>query len=247
MEPLKANYTVEEFNHKYTIINGDIKIPKLPSVTTIKNIINKGNGLMIWSRREALKLAEKEITEYWQKNGVINQPIIAECMAKADREPDRIKDEAGDLGDIVHTNINDYILGKMPDFTPESKIGFNNFLKWLDEEKIQLFMGDTRLASLKRKFGGRADGFGLQSNDLILMDWKTSKKIYDDQAVQVGGYLVAAEEQFSIKIPKAAIVRFDKIQISVFEHKWVDVENAKACFIAALELYYAYKPAKLWI
>lgn len=229
--------------HIYTV-NGE----KYPSVTGILGIIGGGktNALMVWSRRTALQLAQEEIYKAIDNNVSLTRESIADLINRADRQPDKVKDAAADLGTRVHEAIDAYILGQTPKLDGESAIGFQNFLDFLDHEKITMIAGDTPVASVKSKFGGRLDAIGCdEAGNLILLDWKTSNALRDEYPLQVGGYCLALEEQYGVKVHSAKVIRFDKTDPNVFEVGRVNLENAKDGFLQAVALTKTMKSA-LW-
>lgn len=235
--------------HWYTGTVNGVEHGPFPSVTKIKGIVDKSGPLMIWARREALKLAEQTIKEYLRHGEQLTEENLAELIAKADKQPDRVKDEAADIGSKIHDAIDLYINGQEPVLDDQSRHGYENFQKWLTSENIKLIKGDTSLVSIKHGFGGRADAYGLQNGELILMDWKSSKALYDDFALQLGGYAIATEETLGVMPKRAKVVRFGKTDPDDFEAKDVNVPNAVNAFLCALNLWKSLnsKEAKLWM
>ena len=212
---------------------------KYPSVTKVLGIIGGGktNALMIWSRREALKLAQEELFKALDDKTPITYESVAEMIKRADRQPDKIKDASADLGTRVHNAIDAYILGQEPELDEQGAIGFKNFLSWLERERITLIAGDTPVVSVKLGFGGRLDAVGTNDKgDVIILDWKTSNALRDEYPLQVAGYALAFEEVYGIKPAGAKVVRFDKEDPTIFEAKPINFGNATAAWHAALAL-----------
>lgn len=134
-----------------------------PSVTKILGVIDNGksNALAIWARREALKLAQNELFGALDNGTALTYENVSEIIKSADRQPDKLKDAAADLGTRVHDAIDAYILGKEPVLDEESVVGFTNFIEWLGKEKIRIISGDIPVASPEWGFGGRLDSVGV--------------------------------------------------------------------------------------
>jgi len=208
-----------------------------PSVSSIKGVVDKSGPLIIWARREALKLAKTELIAYLSENQAIDEGALDEILKRADREPDRIKDEAGDIGTRVHNAIDLHIVGQEPALDEVTRQGYTNFLAWLKNAGITLLKGDTPLVSLKYGFGGRADAYGKdRDGNFVLLDWKTSNGIYDDFAYQTGGYSLATRETLDEEPKRAFVVRFGKNKPDV-EARELNLQESEQCFLACLALY----------
>lgn len=219
-----------------------------PSVTKILGVIDNGksNALAIWARREALKLAQNELFGALDGGITLGYENVAEIIKSADRQPDRLKDAAADLGTRVHEAIDAYILGKDPVLDEESAVGFTNFIDWMSKEKIRIISGDIPVASPEWGFGGRLDSVGVNDKDeIIILDWKTSNALRDEYPLQVAAYAIAFEEMYGLRVAGGKVVRFGKTNPADFESRDVNLSDAKLAFLKALGLFKAMK-AELW-
>lgn len=219
-----------------------------PSVTKILGVIDNGksNALAIWARREALKLAQNELFGALDNGTALTYENVSEIIKSADRQPDKLKDAAADLGTRVHDAIDAYILGKEPVLDDESVVGFTNFIEWMGKEKIRIISGDIPVASPEWGFGGRLDSVGVNDKDeVIILDWKTSNALRSEYPLQVAAYAIAFEEMYGLKVSGAKVVRFGKTDPADFEPRDVKLKEAKLAFLRALGLYKAMK-AELW-
>ena len=231
-------------SHLYTVADTHFK-----SVTSILNIIggDKTNALMIWARRAALSMTKEEIVKALNNGEAITETNLDEILKKADRQPDKLKDEAADLGTLVHNAIDDYILGKTPKVAPEARLGFDNFMAWMRKSGVSIIAGDTPVASVRWGFGGRLDAIGKIGDDFVILDWKTSNKLRDTNALQVAAYAQAFSETYGVPLPdKGCVVRFGKTDPGDFEAKWVDMTQASHAWCFALSLYKSMKE-ELWV
>jgi hypothetical protein len=80
----------------------------------------------------------------------------------------------------------------------------------------------------------------LKDKRIALLDYKTSKYIYDTYELQVAAYIRAYEEMQKAKIDTAFILRFDKgAGKKVFEVKEIrDISKQYEIFLCALKLFY---------
>jgi len=221
--------------HLYTVDGKDYQ-----SVTKVLNIIGGGktNALMVWARREALKLAKSEILGFMDSGKQLSHVALDELMAKADRQPDKIKTDAADIGSRVHQAIDDYIAGKTPKLEPDTKPGFDNFISWAEREGIRLISGDISVVSLQHGYGGRLDALGYDKSDkLVLLDWKTSNALRDEYPLQVAAYAHAFAETYGVMPERAIVVRFGKETPGDWEPGEVNLPNAWLAFKDALGLH----------
>lgn len=156
-----------------------------------------------------------------KKSAKLDQLVLASIIESAAKAPDQVKEAAADLGTRAHAYFDKVVKGeeiKVDEVPEDIRTPVSSFLAWLKESGIQMVMGDTRVASLKDKFGGSLDALGWKDGRYILLDWKTSNGIYDEYALQVAAYAQAFEETFGVRIGEAHIVRFGKTTPD-FEHK----------------------------
>ena len=248
-EPL---YTVDfaEYrrSHIYpvTLPNGT-KLGPFKSVTKIKDIINKP-ALINWAKKMALECAREELINAIGNGKEINAAVLDEIMALAKGAADAYKDKCGDIGQRTHDAINDWIHGKTPKLTNDTRPGFENFMRWLKSEKMTVVKGDTNLASILHGFGGRSDAYFERAGKLILGDFKTGKALYNDTVVQIGGYDIATLETYGIQVDRGIVLRIGKEIPGDIEPKEVNLPFAREAFMHALGLFKSMElKDKLWL
>lgn len=247
MEQLVANYTVgyRDYRRQHLYTVGD---KEYPSVSKIIDIVggDKTGALMGWAKKVAVESMAKALKERIGTNQVIDQLFIDWLSVEAKKMPEKIKDEAADIGTQVHNAIDSWILtGTIPSMEEKAKQGFDNFLAWVKLNDIQFVCGDVAVASVKYGYGGRPDAIGKQGNKYVLFDWKTSNGIRDTYAIQTALYLQAIHETFSIKCAKAYVVRFGKDVVEM-EEKEINVRNSMKAAFATVKLFNAFKSSSLW-
>lgn len=158
-----------------------------------------------------------------KKSAKLDCATLASIIEAAAKAPDQAKEAAADKGTRAHGWIEQFIKGEafhLDNVEEDIRPAVKAFFDWFQGSGFQLVMGDTRVASLKDKFGGSLDALGWKDGRYILLDWKTSNGIYDEYALQVAAYAQAFEETFGVRIGEAHIVRFGKEKAD-FEHKEV--------------------------
>lgn len=219
--------------HEYSITTktGEVINP-LMSVTKISGIINKPL-LVNWAKKMALECARAELLKVIQEGKTIDLSTLDDVMALAKGAADRYKDAAADVGTRTHDAIDKWVRGENPGLVADTKIGFDNFMSWLKSENMRVVMGDTNVASLAHKFGGRADVYFEKNGKIILGDFKTGKALYDETVVQMGGYDIATEETYGIKVDDSVVLRLGKETPGDIEPKWVNLTHAREAFMYA--------------
>lgn len=216
---------------------------KLPGVTTPLGIVDKSTPLMIWARNVALDLVLKRADEQHTR-GKISIPALQTIVNEARRRPDKERDDAADLGTLVHSLIDKIVLGQRLDPSSVPMVALpavSAFYDWFDSQDLEFIMGDTKVASLVHRYGGSLDALARRRNTgkIVLLDWKTSKKAYDTHALQAaGGYHLALEETYGIVADEAVVVRFSKTEPITFGvYEVADIARSKRAWLLALGLW----------
>ena len=150
----QVDQVVEGKSHFYDV-TADGATERFPGVTGFLGVINKP-ALVPWAKKEALSMVEKallgrlgdqpaapiELTKAW----------ITSVLSDASKRPQKITQEAADLGTQAHAMIDLIVLGKEPAEVPEPiQAPVNAFREWWKSSGIKIVLGDTKVAS--RKFG----------------------------------------------------------------------------------------------
>ncbi|MBI4676119.1 MAG: PD-(D/E)XK nuclease family protein [Elusimicrobia bacterium] len=241
LQPLyKVDLVVEGNSHLYDVAwNGGQD--RYPGVTGMLSVINKP-ALVPWAKREALSLVEAALMTRLDGRRsariVLNKAWISSVLIEAKKRPDKLKTEAADLGSQAHAFIDRIIRGEEPGkVPPEIEAPVRAFRDWWKSTKIELLLGDTKVASREHKFGGSLDALGRRNGKLVILDWKTSNGIYAEYALQVAAYAQAFKETYGIACDEAVIVRFGKKLPVDFERKEIaDLNRSFEAFLAAKAL-----------
>lgn len=214
----------------------------LPRVTSILGAIAKPQ-LEKWKIERALDVVRQELSSFSGQTVRVTPEWIDELMARSRREPERIASEAADVGTRAHDAIFKLSQGIEPQMDAEIIPCVEAFSEWKSKAGIEIEAGEVRVASLKYGYAGTLDGIGRKNGELILLDWKTSKAIYREYAMQVAAYCKAWEEMFGESPKEAIILRFPKEgpgdpNWTPFESKTVkDIDLAFSAFLAAKQIY----------
>lgn len=168
---------------------------RLASVTTIlKQLGWSTNALMLWQAR----------------------------LFRAGKDPDKVKDEAADIGTVCHEMIEHYIYGQdeytPPENTDQDTVitaakGLKDYIAWSEAEGVEYLESEIRLVSEEYQYGGTADAIIKYHGKTYLIDFKTSKSLYDTYPVQLAAYRNAIHETTGYKIDGCMIIKIDKGEI----------------------------------
>lgn len=178
----------------------------VPGVTTIIDNMLGWNKrtLMAWSRREAL----------------------------AGRDPEKILEQAGDIGSIVHllieAHIKSVLMGEkieaeLDDFArhgiDKAENAFIAFLDWEKRNDLTYVASEKIVISEKLRFGGTIDILASNNGFLWQIDPKSSKGIYPEFIVQTAAYKFAYEEQENTIIDEVHLLHLGKEDGAFADHK----------------------------
>lgn len=209
-----------------------------PSVTTILGQIGKGEALKWWAAGEVARYAVEHL-DTWTN---LDQQAAIDLLK---REPLRSLNRAADRGTDVHAIADRYAkTGEIGEITQH-----NGYVEAL----VRFFQDHQPLPILAEYtvFGdGYAGSFDMVcrlpalDNRLVVLDYKTSKAIYNDTAAQLAAYANAAEyidENDRLhpmpKVDTGVVVRF--AADGEYEVREMNLDNGWQLFQAAKAIYLA--------
>jgi hypothetical protein len=179
---------------------------KLPSVTSILGLLDKP-ALMYWSVNCAC--------DYIQENchGVVSlsKKTLFNLIEKARKEWRNVGKKAMDIGTQVHENIQYYLENnlKEPKIEDENVLSaFIAFLEWKDKHNLVPIACEHVVYG--KDYAGTVDLICKLDDKVTLIDFKSSKAIYDEYWYQAGAYANAWDLGTSPFIEQVGILRLDK-------------------------------------
>lgn len=252
MTPLPApNYSVEliaennKHNYKVTWGCGPQHLDPqssviYPGVTGVLSVIAKP-ALVPWAKRVTLDKVREELKHMiWKADatGYVRPTLegIDALLERASKIPDKLKDDAAKLGTEAHAYIDKIVRGETPGPLPDEILEpVSGFAKWWKESGFEFVAGDTKVASRIHGYGGSLDALARRPNgQIVLLDWKTSKALYDEYALQVSAYVKAFEEMYGLTISEAWCVRFRKAGVDGPPFEALPVRSISESFLAFL-------------
>ena len=135
------------------------------------------------------------------------------------------KNKAGAIGTDLHNLAEEYIKGNEPKVSQDPIVHscFQQFLKWWNNFDCEVVWTEKTYTNKKLLVGGCPDLLVKKDNKYILIDFKTSKKIYGDHLIQLGAYTDLIKLEDNVDVDEGIIVRFpkddDKTEIKKFTKK----------------------------
>lgn len=152
----------------------------------------------------------------WNKNVLI---AWAKRVTAQGEDSDAVMREAGAIGTLLHIMIQGFFQGfdvDTRDFTPnqEEKAlkAFFGFQSWYDKANLKALGTEVALVNEELRVGGTIDCIGRIDDELVLIDWKSSKGgPYPEMLIQLGAYTLMYEAaQPRAKVAYGMIMRFGK-------------------------------------
>ncbi len=155
------------------------------------------------------------------------------------------RDTAASIGTVVHAMVENMLAGPYEaeratgwgdldlDGQLKANQAMNAFLRWRDNFKLTVIAQEVQMVSEKHAFGGTPDLIAMVGNQVCLVDWKTSKSVYESYLVQLAAYKGLWNENHPDQPIDGPIhlLRFDK-EYGDFTHKsWEDLDEGWEQFL----------------
>lgn len=148
----------------------------------------------------------------------------------------KVRNSAADSGQIAHFLADCFLKNVEPDlreFTEKeielAQPSYEKFLNFWEREKLTMLSVEEQLVHEDLKFGGTIDLRALNEyGEYVLIDWKSSKRLYNGHKWQLGGYeLLSNFNHPEQKIQKRAIIRIGRDKDDTFHTHWIPQAKAE--------------------
>lgn len=183
-----------------------------PSVTTITGILDKP-ALLGWAANCAVDFIKERLDEIKDPIDVHKGEDILEQARKAYTIK---RDSAADAGTQCHHAIQMYIEGHDPYPSmqcDEALNGYKAFLAWEELNHVEWLESEVTVYSVNHGYAGRFDAIAKVNGHRFLIDFKTSKGVWDEHRYQVCAYRQAYNEMLregQEPIENLAVLHLDK-------------------------------------
>jgi len=189
-----------------------------PSVTQITGQLDKP-ALLVWAAGCAVDYIKDNIDLVRDPFSNVHQ--IEEVLESARSAHIKKKKDAATAGTLVHNAIDDYVNGRAyslhhrdPDIRDKVERGFEAFLKWESFNHLEWLFTEVAVVSKRVGYAGRFDAIARINGIIHLIDFKTSKGVYDEFRWQLCAYRQAWNESEAVKkgitIDNLMILHLDK-------------------------------------
>ena len=186
---------------------------KVESVTGICGRGLPKPNLVNWLVATPLNEVKRLINEKLDNNEPLDRAGLERIFKTAKEKTNKIKEDAGLVGTVVHGLIEDFLKGKdIPKQSdPAVVICWNLFLDWWNKQEYEVVELEKKIYSKKYNYAGTLDLVVKdKKGNLVLMDIKTSNFISFDYFLQLNAYKFAYEEETGSKVSKSFIVKLSK-------------------------------------
>ena len=226
---------------------------ELPSVTTILGILDKP-AIGPWMVKVALEHIRSN-KDRLEGHGL--ETVLEEARTAHKKESEKAKN----IGSEVHDIIEKYLVKMKPTYSAnhgfvgytregeevefmlelESAACFNAFRNWHNSNRVEVLELEKALYNLEYGFAGRCDFIGMVNGKKTILDWKTSKAVYDEYRYQVGAYALCEPD-----VEQIQVLRLDKetgeYNLKDFSNR---IEQSKKAFAKLVDVYYHMKKRRL--
>ena len=234
--------TFAEKSHRYKVSDSGNKSVHCPSVTTILNVLAKP-ALVEWGVKCACNYVEDNLKLLISGDSFSVQDVF-KIVTAARTAHDRVREDAAEVGTNVHDWLARYWKFKktgqdMPGPIAEerAKRCVNAALESFSEHDMEPLRVEEAQYSRLLKICGRPDWIGHIDGQLSLMDYKSTKFIYPEVALQMTAYAMMHAEEFGALPATRWALRLDK-ETGEFEDRCykpdtfdLDQETFKAVFL----------------
>jgi hypothetical protein len=214
--------------------NYEIEGVEYPSVTTVLGLLGKGDALCYWSAKCAVDYIKDHLVEATESGDIHRVHEVMENAVKAFKT---VSADACSIGSEVHHAIESWVKDKK-DYTghneavQNSLIGFHD---WEQKNHVEWMINEITVHDKHHSYAGTADAVAMINGVKYLVDFKTSKAIYDEYRLQLAAYKYA----LPFEVEAVAVLRIDK-ETGEFDFKDLskDIDLKYQAFLDLLSFYY---------
>jgi hypothetical protein len=156
----------------------------VPGVTTL---IGKGlpkPALVYWSAKMVAEFVADREADVEQLRRMGRGPMVAALKATPWQE----RDEAAIRGTDIHALAEELAHGREVEVPEHLADPVDGYVRWLDAWSPEVIWTERPVANRRWWYAGKPDVVCRIGSDVWLLDWKSSKAVYGDNALQVAAY-----------------------------------------------------------
>lgn len=156
----------------------------ITSVTTILKIVDKSGPLIGWAKRVTAEAALRHAADLPKWVEDFGGDGAVGMLTKATNV---IRDKAANAGSEIHTFAEAIVRGQEVAVPEELQPFVSSFLKWRADFEPE-FLAAEEMVYSRHGYAGTLDAIVRIAGEVWLLDYKTSKGVYEETALQLAAY-----------------------------------------------------------
>jgi hypothetical protein len=201
--------------HSYSVT--DLSTQTVREVSSVTQILEVIGGSKVWGLKQwAANLTSDYIRTAIRPGLRYDELQIEQIVERARKHFHTVSRGAKTIGQLTHEWIDAHLRARLY-ATPELPMPVNEQTRraiqaasaWIAEHFKPVTM-EHRLYSREHDYAGTLDVVGEVDGQLAVVDWKTSRAIYDEMPLQAAAYAQAWAEMYDQRVPDRWVIRLDK-------------------------------------
>jgi hypothetical protein len=210
----------------------------IPSVTGILKIVDKSGPLVGWAKRITAEAAVDHRSEVDGWVDLFGRDGAISALTKA---ADNIRDKAATQGSDIHALAEAITLGHEVTVTEEQAPFVDAYRQWRADFAPTFLAAEEMVCSVQHGYAGTLDAIVEIAGEVWLLDYKTSKGVYPETALQLAAYgnadfIGRAGDPTRYAIPKVDHYAVLHLRPEGYELVPFDVTGAFEAFLSAKAL-----------
>ena len=138
----------------------------------------------------------------------------------------KFRDDKADIGTLTHEMILADLKEKecdTSDFTAnqidQAHICFKKYQDWKKKNTLEQIIIEKPIVSEEYRYGGTVDLYCVLNGTPTLIDYKTTKAVYDEMSIQLAAYKHLIEESYKYEVTECKILRIGRNEEEGFEER----------------------------
>jgi len=207
--------SVNEKAHTSQVSELGCKPFKIPHVTTVLNSLAKP-AIAPWSIGVCCDYIYDNLKLLLAGNSFSIEAVF-KIIELARQAPEYERQKAADIGTAAHDWLESYWLSVVrktdsPQLPEEGPVRncVDAALIWIKDHDMKPILFERPFYSRLHKFTGKEDFVGLVDGELAIIDYKSSKSIYPETALQTAAYAKMYEEEFGTPVARRWALKLGK-------------------------------------
>lgn len=188
-------------SHRYRVSEEGSKFSHVPSVTTILNSLAKP-ALIPWNVKVCCDYIYDNLQSLLEGDSFSVEKVF-KIIEQAREAPEYERRKAAEIGTAAHDYLESYWLSvvrktNQPELPEEGPVRncVDAAMSWIKDHDMVPILFERPFYSRLHQFTGKEDFVGMVDGHLAVIDYKSSKQIYPETALQTAAYAKMYEEEF---------------------------------------------------